>query len=76
MPISKNHPYAADYVDTREVFDPGEACWLLTCGWTVLEAITLTRWAQGYHSESTSYVLGLPRNAGRDVAAISEALAG
>ena len=52
---------AAPYADRREVFDASEACHLINQGWTLLELVTMTRWSSGYHSESTTYTLGLPR---------------
>ena len=63
-----------EYLDTKEVFDAGEACWLVTNGWKVLEHCTISRWSQGYHSETSSYILALPSIASRDVAAVSLSL--
>ncbi len=54
-------PAMCPYTDRREVFDAKEACHLVNLGWQLLELVTVSRWSSGYHSESTTYTLGLPR---------------
>ena len=71
MKATRKSSAAPTYRCTREVFDAAEATWLLSYGWVLLEVVTVSHWARGYHSETTSYVLGLPRNALRDVQSVS-----
>ena len=59
----------------REVIDTQEATRLIAHGWTTLEVIEVKRWAKEYHSQTTSYVMGLPKNALRVVRSISAAAA-
>ena len=54
-----------------EVYDAGEACFLIAVGWRLEEVRTLQRWNHGHYSETTSYVVGLPENSVRDVATVS-----
>ena len=63
-----------DYLDYKEVYDAGETIYLLSVGWKLEEVRILTRWSHGHRSETTSYVVGLPESALRDVAAISLAV--
>ena len=63
------------YRCVREVFDAAEATWLISHGWKLIETVNTRRWASGFYSENTSYVLGLPKNALRDVRAVSMAAA-
>ena len=59
----------------REVFDASEATRLIAHGWTTLEVIEVSRWARVFHSKTTSYVMGPPRNALRDVQSVTHTAA-
>ena len=43
-----------DYLDLKEVYDAGEACYLIGLGWKLEEVRTLQRWSHGHFSETTS----------------------
>ena len=61
FPDSNHVPAPRQYTDRREVFDATEACHLINQGWKLVGLVTVSRWSSGYHSESTTYTLGLPR---------------